>query len=40
MNNLEIRVTLDTRHVTETNKRRRKTCDIDYIKKWWWVDGK
>ena len=30
MNNLETRATLDTRHVTETNKRRRTTCDIDY----------
>ena len=32
MDNLETRATLDTRHGTETNKRRRRTkCDIDYI---------
>jgi hypothetical protein len=32
MNNLETQATLDTRHGTETNKRRRRIkCDIDYM---------
>ena len=29
MNNLETQATLDTRHETKKNKRRRKKCDID-----------
>jgi hypothetical protein len=31
MNNLETRATLDTRHGTETNKRGRIKCEIDYM---------
>jgi hypothetical protein len=30
-NNLETQATLDTRHETKKNKRRRKKCDIDYM---------
>jgi hypothetical protein len=31
MNNIETQATLDTRHETKENKRRRKKCDIDYM---------
>jgi hypothetical protein len=31
MNNLETQATLDTKHETKKNKRRRKQCDIDYM---------
>ena len=30
-NNLETQATLDTRHESKKNKRRRKKCDIDYM---------